>query len=127
MKSLALYLLVVGLPLAGLVAVLRAGDHLGAPRSVGGRWKLDADVAGARALAIVQSGPRLEVTLGAAAGSGTLEGDALRARGAGFTLEATLGHEADPALVGTCSLSGARPSTVSFHASRVQATRGEER
>src|SRR5688500_7765836 len=44
MRSLIAYLALVGLPLVGLIGVLRAGDGLEAPRSVGGVWELDPDL-----------------------------------------------------------------------------------
>lgn len=37
------YLLMVGIPLLGLVGILRVGSHLTAPLSVGGRWNVEAD------------------------------------------------------------------------------------
>jgi hypothetical protein len=38
------YILLVGLPLAGLVGVLRTGRSLRAPISIDGTWKIEADV-----------------------------------------------------------------------------------
>ncbi len=37
------YLCLVGLPLVGLVALLRAGQGLVAPASIGGTWNVEAD------------------------------------------------------------------------------------
>ena len=37
------YIVLVGLPLAGLAGVLRSGRNLAAPMSVDGSWKVEAD------------------------------------------------------------------------------------
>lgn len=42
-KLLVVYLFLVGIPLVGLLAILRAGERLTPPQSVGGSWKLEAD------------------------------------------------------------------------------------
>ena len=42
-KLLLVYLCLVGIPLLGLLAILRAGEHLTPPASLGGSWKLEAD------------------------------------------------------------------------------------
>lgn len=44
-KFIVAYIICVGLPLAGLAGVLKAGGHLSAPISIDGTWKLEADSA----------------------------------------------------------------------------------
>lgn len=71
LKSLALYLVLVGLPLVGLFALLDWGQSLVPPPSIGGRWALatPAELAcpglpPAGVLSIEQSGRFLRVRLG---------------------------------------------------------------
>lgn len=42
-RMLTAYACLVGVPLLGLLGILRAGQHLRAPLSVGGPWNLEAD------------------------------------------------------------------------------------
>ena len=76
-KLFVAYILLVGVPLLGLLGILRAGEHLAAPISVGGTWNLEGDrapLAGSRCksalanisqpfFAISQSGSHLTFTL----------------------------------------------------------------
>ena len=88
------YLLLVGLPLAGLAGVLRTGRHLAAPISIDGSWKVDILTAttpgqscekavsslAASSFGISQSGKGLTLTLqnpSKTSGDGTLEGRSL--------------------------------------------------
>jgi hypothetical protein len=85
LRSLLLYLVLVGLPLAGVSGVLYAGKRLEAPASVRGRWQLEAaattsgsNTCGAlleagQVLNIAQSGQALQLAWGDAAGT-TLAG-----------------------------------------------------
>lgn len=90
------YILLVGLPLAGLAGVLRAGRHLAAPISIDGTWKVEANANPAAAepcdraissllsssLVVSQSGKSLELTLNGASKTivpGELEGRDLKA------------------------------------------------
>ena len=87
----------VGLPLLGLLGILRAGARLDAPRSFSGEWTITAESDAASAdpcalwggplrLHVAQSGTRAELTLATADGSralaGRIEGDRLTASGA---------------------------------------------
>ena len=71
MRSLLLYLLLVGIPAAGVAGILRAGAGLEAPASVGGQWTLDVVPPAADprceltsgALVISQSGVHLDAAL----------------------------------------------------------------
>ena len=76
-KLIGAYLLLVGAPLLGLLGILRAGQRLAAPVSVGGTWNLQSDLtplanSGCKAtfanvsqpfFSISQSGSRLTFTL----------------------------------------------------------------
>lgn len=88
------YILLVGLPLLGLVGVLRAGRRVSAPISVDGAWKLESASAISLSqpcaksiaslqdstMAISQSGRSLVLTLNSGAnatGQGVIEGTAI--------------------------------------------------
>jgi len=90
------YILLVGVPLLGLVGILRSGRGLVAPISVDGVWKFDTDSANQSAgkcskslasiqdspVTISQSGKRLALSLNngsTATGSGVIEGTTLNA------------------------------------------------
>jgi hypothetical protein len=76
-KLLLIYLFLVGFPLLGLLAILRTGERLTPPQSLGGAWKLEADFTSLASkacqdllldvkqpfLIISQSGPALALTL----------------------------------------------------------------
>lgn len=77
LRSLLLYALLVGIPLAALLAILRAGRGLDAPSAVGGWWEVTVDAASAphpacvpwvrelaeHGIAVTQSGEHLSITL----------------------------------------------------------------
>jgi hypothetical protein len=126
----------VGLPLLGLVGILRSGRSLTAPFSVDGAWKIESGAGRLPAspcgnflssvsnapLSISQSGKSLVVTLsgGTKATTGTLEGKTIKAQFTGadksgaaacgdgsLTLAATLDPLAEPrTLSGTLSVEG---------------------
>ncbi len=48
-RLIAAYACLVGMPLCGLVGILRVGQHLVAPAFVGGTWTMSADLSGAPA------------------------------------------------------------------------------
>jgi hypothetical protein len=85
LKSLAIYVALVGLPLAGLAAILRAGGSLHAPPPIGGQWRIEsapmAEGTGQATptLAISQSGEHVEVSLGSLVLRGRFAGDSLAA------------------------------------------------
>lgn len=60
MKVLGTYLLMVGLPAAGVLGILRAGSGLKAPHSIGGEWRIDS---AAKAMTVEQSGEHLSIHL----------------------------------------------------------------
>jgi len=75
-KLIVAYLILVGLPLLALLAILRGGERLTPPVSVGGAWNIDADFSALAStacknlmlgvkqplLSISQSGPSLALT-----------------------------------------------------------------
>ena len=83
MKSLPLYLFLVGVPLAGLALILRAGDGLAAPPPIGGAWRVEEGQAlpaaadTGRTFAISQSGQHVEVAFGGHTLRGRFSGDSL--------------------------------------------------
>jgi hypothetical protein len=88
MRSLLLYLLLVGIPAAGVAGILRAGAGLEAPASVGGQWTLDVAPSAADprcepapgTLTISQSGVHLDAALrpgGEARLRGEMRGDTI--------------------------------------------------
>jgi hypothetical protein len=102
MRSLLVYVFLVGIPLAGLMGILRIGERLVAPRPVAGNWIAvertsraawqpgcrtagDADDAeqGPSDVRIVQSGARAEITWSGVRAEkfrATLRGDTLNGK-----------------------------------------------
>jgi len=99
------YILLVGLPLLGLVGILKSGRRLAAPFSVDGAWKIESGASRPPAspcgnflssvsnapLSISQSGKSLVVTLrgGTKTTTGTLDGKTVRAQFAGTVRSGT--------------------------------------
>lgn len=111
MRHLLSYLLFVGIPLAGLLGVLRAGQGTKAPRAVHGAWAVQPMAASGRVctryllmdgdstLTITQSGRHLSATLGPERDV-TLEG---RLTGAELILEGVIHAGDTPRWVGCTS------------------------
>jgi hypothetical protein len=76
MKSLLLYLAIVGIPLAGLFGILHAGSRLEVPPSIGGSWRLDAPSPPGE-IVISQSGVHLAVEMDGVRMRGEIRGDSL--------------------------------------------------
>ncbi|HSU16454.1 hypothetical protein [Longimicrobium sp.] len=93
MKPLLAYAALVGLPLAGLAAVLHAGRALHAPPDVGGRWEIEwprrmvrpptAGELEEMRFTVAQSGTHVAVTLFGREYRGRLRGDSLVVRSGG--------------------------------------------
>jgi hypothetical protein len=90
MRSVWVYVLLVGAPLVVLLGILEAGEKLVAPPSIGGGWRIEeplmGDVArclgGGVQLEIAQSGVRARVELGQAGAIAVeLRGDSIRGVG----------------------------------------------
>jgi hypothetical protein len=92
MKSLVLYLVLVGSPLLGLLGILRAGERIVPPRLMGGEWELEPSVvheglatcfeqgSGDESWSVSQSGTRAEILLPSRPRlrmSGEIRGDSL--------------------------------------------------
>ncbi len=150
MKTVLIYLLLVGAPLLGLLGILRAGERIVPPRHVGGEWVLEPAFAAALraacpdlgfpaagpALAVSQSGTRAVLTLGDTAATtldARLDGESLAAAtrdgsaacgGRGLRLAATLRPgPASPRLDGAVTVPGCRScAPVPFRAARAAAT-----
>jgi hypothetical protein len=94
-RFVIVYILLVGVPLLGIVGVLKAGRHLTAPISVNGTWSVSADSAplspgpcgegsslSHSSLVISQSGKNLSLAFDGSArasGDGSLEGATVKA------------------------------------------------
>lgn len=146
MKTIAIYVLLVGAPLLGLLGILRAGERIVPPHHVGGEWAIDPAFAAALraacpdvafpaagpALGVSQSGTRAVLTLNDTATTtldARLEGESLTAIaderstacGGALRLAATLRPDPrGPELSGTVSVPGSAP--VPFRATRASAT-----
>jgi hypothetical protein len=142
------YIFLVGLPVLGLVGVLKSGRGLTAPLSVDGTWKIQAtdDQAAAspcgslfsqvynQPLSISQSGNTLVIALnnGAKTATGALDGRSIRAHFTGandsnsadcsdrsLTLTATLDPQREPrTLRGRLSIDNCRGCSAELRASR---------
>jgi hypothetical protein len=139
MKSLLIYLLLVGGPLAGLFGILHAGSRLEAPPSIGGAWRMEAPPfaagpeEGETTIEISQSGEHVELRIDGALFDGKVRGDSIVAatkaraerRGEpvdlcgplrGITMRARLDRAAEPdrmtAVFSLPASTGCTPSTV---------------
>jgi hypothetical protein len=133
-KSLLTYVVLVGLPTAGVLGVLNAGRSLRAPYAVGGEWRITAGPLADSAFVVQQSGVHVAVVLGGSRLGGRLRGDTLEVRGAGTgaagacgpeggtTLTATVDASARPRrLLGTLARGGAECAAVPIEAVHVPA------
>ncbi len=106
LRSAALYVVLVGLPFAGLLIILHQGKALVPPPTIGGEWTLPSGVEQlsclgldtANAMRIEQSGRYLRVHVGGAVTEGRIHEDLISAQfqspsghcaGLGATLEAS--------------------------------------
>jgi hypothetical protein len=150
MKTVLIYVLLVGAPLLGLLGILRAGERIVPPRHVGGEWAVEPALAAALLAAcpdlvfpaagptldVSQSGTRAVVTLNDSAATtldARLDGVALAAAtgegspacgGRGLRLAATLREDpGPPRLDGALTVPGC-PSCapVPLRAARLPAT-----
>ena len=116
MKTALLYVLLVGLPVAGLFAVLQVGGLAEAPPAVGGAWTLSRGAACDRPterLDVVQSGVFVSVSaLGVADVPARLAGDVLQTEpgptgcDGAVRLEAHAGQEVAERLEGALGVPG---------------------
>ena len=112
MKSIFHYILLVGLPVLGIVGLLRIGDRITPPISVGGNWQIEvashdtADThwngffnwSGKPVLTILQSGPHVRLAFKNGEGTtlaGTMTDLTLTAASTGINLEARLDQEVE--------------------------------
>jgi hypothetical protein len=139
-RSFASYLLIVIPPLCGLLAILRLGQAIEPPRSIGGSWVLDPAThahcaslsffESSATLQVAQSGPRAELAFADAAQTTlALRIDADRVVGEGvdraspacgaLALEARLGRDT---LTGTLRRPGCDCPPIAFRATRTPRT-----
>lgn len=104
MRTLLTYATLVGLPVLGVIGVLRAGRGLEAAPYVGGTWAVTltpesgcaAAGPGVDTMLVVQSGPYIEVALGPARLRGRAHGQYFRARAhSDLQVEASVKQGAD--------------------------------
>jgi hypothetical protein len=104
LRAPLVYLALVGLPVAGLIGVLRAGTGLEAPPAIAGEWVLEAGAAstcaGTERIAIEQSGRFLQVR------SATEGSEATEAHLDGARLAATLRPAEGPCAGAAVALEG---------------------
>jgi hypothetical protein len=127
----AVYLLLVGVPVLGLLGILEAGRSIAAPLSIGGEWALEstptADCANPpgslqRQLAwsVSQSGNQALITLHDGYGTtlqATIDGATFTAKSPVASITATIAGKLDQrTLEGKVTLLGCAP--VAFHAVR---------
>src|SRR5690349_6504027 len=84
-KSIVTYLLLIGIPLAGLLWILDYGAGLEAPPAIEGDWKVEAPLTEClgtqpSTLSLHQSGRFVQVKLGEASGKAQLNDDQLHAK-----------------------------------------------
>lgn len=109
MKSFLTYAVLVGVPGAGLLGILNAGQSLRAPHAVGGEWRVEAGALAGTTLRVEQSGEHLslvvpgaavrgergEVRLPARSLRGRIRGDTVTVRGPGGFLPGSHACTAD--------------------------------
>jgi len=91
MRPVLWYVVLVGVPVAAMLGILRLGERLVAPRAAHGQYSVAFDSAGAghclsalvpdqeKRLNIAQSGPKLDVSFGRVELFGTIDGDSIYA------------------------------------------------
>jgi hypothetical protein len=81
LKSFFTYLVLVGLPAAGLLGILHVGRGLDAPSAIGGEWRIAAGPLAGSTFVVQQSGEHLSLVLPVDGGielRGKSRGDTLR-------------------------------------------------
>ena len=130
MRSILLYISLVGLPIAGMVVALHLGRGLAAPASVAGVWRVElVEPAGGiqrcneapPSLQIIQSGRRIAISVGEekkVVAVGELREATLTAAGDSLQVKARLHREGDRTrLQGFISLRVCgNPAEMEFHA-----------
>jgi hypothetical protein len=134
MRSVLLYISMVGLPIVGMVAALHLGRGLAAPASVAGVWRVElvepaggiqrcneAAAPAPPSLQIIQSGRRIAISVGEekkVAAVGEIREATLTAAGDSLQVKARLHREGDRTrLQGFISLKVCgKPAEIEFHA-----------
>jgi hypothetical protein len=144
MRSILLYISLVGLPIAGMVVALHLGRGLAAPASVAGVWRVElvepsggiqpcneAPAPRPTALQITQSGRRIAISVGdekKVAAMGEVREATLTAAGDSLQVNARLHREGDRTrLQGFISLRVCgNPAEMEFHAALAPKRETEE-
>jgi hypothetical protein len=144
MRSILLYISLVGLPIVGMVGAIHLGRGLTAPASVAGVWRVElvepaggiqrcneAPAAQAPALQIIQSGRRIAISVGdekKVAAVGEIRETTLTAAGDSLQVKARLHREGDRRrLQGFISLRVCgNPAEMEFHATLAPKQETEE-
>jgi hypothetical protein len=120
MRPVLWYVVLVGIPVAAMLGILRLGERLVAPRAAHGQYSVAFDSAGAghclsalvadqeKQLNIAQSGPKLDVTFGTIEFFGTIQGDSIYA--AAQTRDNALLRAANCLTVDAVAVSAALPA-----------------
>lgn len=120
MRPVLWYVVLVGIPVAAMLGILRLGERLVAPRAAHGQYSVAFDSTGAghclsalvadqeKRLNIAQSGPKLDVTFGPVQLFGTIDGDSIYA--AAPTKDNALLRAASCLTVDTVAVSAALPA-----------------
>ncbi|HEY7567153.1 MAG TPA: hypothetical protein VH762_06255 [Gemmatimonadaceae bacterium] len=120
MRSVVWYVVLVGIPVAAMLGILRLGERLVAPRAAHGQYSVAFDSTGAghclsalvagqqKRLNIAQSGPKLDVTFGSVELFGAIDGDSIYA--AAPTTDNALLRAASCLTVDTVAVSAALPA-----------------
>ena len=144
MRSILLYISLVGLPIAGMVVALQLGQGLAAPASVAGVWRVElvepaggiqrcneATAPALPSLQIIQSGRRIAISVGEEkkiAAVGELREATLTAAGDSLQVNARLHRDGDRTrLQGFISLRVCgNPAEMEFHAAPAPKRETEE-
>src|SRR5262245_47833695 len=140
MRSVLLYISMVGLPIVGMIGALHLGRGLAAPASVAGVWRVELDgpqpcneapAPEPLALQIIQSGRRIAISIGdekKVAAVGELREATLTAAGDSLQVKASLHREGDRTrLQGFISLRACgKPTEIEFHATPAPKRETEE-
>jgi hypothetical protein len=120
MRPVLWYIVMVGVPVAAMLGILRLGERLEPPRAAHGQYSIAFDSAGSghclsalvadgdSRLNIAQSGPKLDMTFGPVELFGTIDGDRIYA--AAPTQENALLRAASCLTVDTVAVSAALPA-----------------
>ncbi|HYW07166.1 MAG TPA: hypothetical protein VE913_09435 [Longimicrobium sp.] len=123
MKVFGTYVLMVALPAAGVLGILRAGSGLKAPHAVGGEWRIDS---AATTIVVEQSGEHLSIHLPNGEVKARIRGDSVRGATAecAAPFQARIDRRVRPERMTGVHAGGVDCAPTAFTATRVVAPRG---